>query len=314
MQKRIKLVKNKSISHLKLPFDFFENHYQKMNAKTIKMYLYILYLCTLGDVEIENEDIAKKLNLTNNDIEKAYNELKETGLLIINEETGEEELVNPEEFYKNLEKANKSELKKETKEIIKTPEFNSTFKKQLRFIEDIFKKDLNQNEMLEIYDLINNQKVPIEVLACAIEYSLSKNIKTMNYIAKIAVNWQELGLTNYESCEKYISDEKINEEKIYTNLRRIFNLQREFFEAEKKYIDDWYFKYGKTIDDIKKALDTTVINTGKLSFPYMNSILIGNKENYNKNSEKKKNALSNFEERNYDYDDILTALRKKQNG
>ena len=314
MQKRIKLAKNKSISHLKLPFDFFENHYRKMNAKTIKLYLYILYLCTLGDVEIDNEDIAKKLNITINDIDKAYNELKETGLLTVNEETGEEELVNPEEFYKNLEKVNKSELKKETKEIIKTPEFNDNFKKQIQFIEEIYKKELNQNEMLEIYDLINNQKVSIEVLACAIEYSLSKNIKTINYISKIALNWKELGLTNYESCERYISDEKNNEEKVYVYLKKLFNLQRDFFDAERKYINDWYFKQNKTLDDIKKAFDTTVINTGKLSFPYMNSILLSNKANYNKASDKKKNSLINFNERDYDYDDIIAALRKKQNG
>jgi len=319
MQK-IKLVKSKSISYLKLPFDFFEAHFQKMNATTIKFYLYILYLCTLGDVELDDGEIAKRLGLAKNDIEKAYSDLINTGLLQINKETGEQELVNPDEYYKNLQKLNNSELKKETKDIIKILEFDDNFKNIFDFFESLFGKALNHNEMLEIYDLLNNQKVPFEVLACAASYSVSKGKKSINYIAKIAMNWKELGLTSYESCEKYISDEKLendtqlSKDNLYFQVKKLFNLQRELYGVEKDYIDNWYYNLNKDIDDIRKAFDITVINTGKLSFPYINKILVNGFSKIESPSLKKKNGLSNFTERDYDYDNIVNALRKKQNG
>lgn len=319
MQK-IKLVKSKSISYLKLPFDFFENHFRKMNPDTIKFYLYILYLCTLGDVELDDFEIAKRLDLSGEDIKKAYIELREAGLLKINEETGEHELINPDEYYKNLQKISNSELKKETKDIIRTLEFDDNFKNIFDFFESLFGKSLNHNEMLEIYDLLNNQKVPFEVLACAASYSVSKGKKSINYIAKIAINWKELGLTSYESCEKYISNENIetdtqlSKDNLYFQIKKLFNVQRELYEVEKDYIDNWYYTLGKDINDIKKALELTIINTGKLSFPYINKILINGFSKNEIPAKKEKKGLNNFTERDYDYDNIVNALRKKQNG
>ena len=59
MGKKLKLAKSKTISYLKLPFDFFENHFQSFSPKTVKVYLYILYLCTLGDIEFDDETICE---------------------------------------------------------------------------------------------------------------------------------------------------------------------------------------------------------------------------------------------------------------
>ena len=167
--------------------------------------------------------------------------------------------------------------------------------------------------MLDIYEILNSHKVPYDVLICAIEYSISKNIKNFNYISKIAINWKELGLTSYESCEKYISNENIKDENLYRNLKLMFKLSRDFFDVEIKYIDDWYYNKNKTLDEIKKAFESTILNTGKLSFPYMNSILTNENTEVKINKTKKKNELNNFTEREYDSSDVLSALRKKQN-
>ena len=236
MQTKIKLGKSKSISFLKLPFDFFENHYQKMSPNTVKIYLYLLYLCTLGEVEINESEIAKRLNLTKKDISECYSELKENGLLEVNGVTGENELINLEEFYKNVNKSTNEETKKEIQDKAKSIKFDSQFKKKISFIEDVYGKELSQSDILEIYELLSNYKVPYDVLICAIDYSISKNIKSFNYISKIAINWKELGLTNYESCERYISGEGIESERIYDNIKRLFNIKRELYDIERKYV------------------------------------------------------------------------------
>lgn len=313
MQTKIKLGKSKSISFLKLPFDFFENHFQKLSPETLKVYLYLTYLCTLGEVEINETEIARKLSLTKKDITYCYNELKENNLMVLNKENSDFELINLGEFYKNYSKVSLSESKSEIKDMVKNIKLDTQFKKKVSFIEDIYGKELTQNDMLDIYEILTSHKVPYDVLICAIEYSISKNIKNFNYISKIAINWKELGLTNYESCEKYISEENIKDENLYRNLKLMFKISRDFFDVEIKYIDDWYYNKNKTLDEIKKAFETTVLNTGKLSFPYMNSILVNENMDTNIKKTKKKNELNNFTEREYDSSDVLSALRKKQN-
>ncbi len=314
MQTKIKLGKSKSISFLKLPFDFFENHFQKLSPNTMKIYLYLLYLCTLGEIEINENEIAKKLSLTKKDISECYSELKENGLLEVNETTGDNELVSLEEFYKNFIKTSNEETKKEIQDKAKSIKFDSQFKKKVTFIEDVYGKELSQSDILEIYELLSNYKVPYDVLICAIEYSISKNIKSFNYISKIAINWKELGLTSYESCERYISGKGIDEERIYTNIKKMFSLKRDLYDIEKKYVDEWFFKHEKTLEDIKKAFETTILSIGKLSFPYINSVLLNDEQSPSTKVLTKNNKLGNFTERKYDQKDVLTALRKKQNG
>ena len=41
-----------------------------------------------------------------------------------------------------------------------------------------------------------------------------------------------------------------------------------------EYIDKW-ISLGKTDEELKEAFEKTVLNTGKLSFPYMDKILTG---------------------------------------
>ena len=89
----------------------------------------------------------------------------------------------------------------------------------------------------------------------------------------------------------------------------MFNIKRELYDIERKYVDDWY-KQGKNLDDIKKAFETTILSIGKLSFPYINSVL----ENGELKPASKNNKLGNFSEREYNKNDVLAALRKKQNG
>ena len=312
MQTKIKLGKSKPVSSLKLPFDFFENHFRLLSANTVKIYMYLMYLCSLGEVEISEEDIAKKLSLDTSSVKECYIELEEYGLISLNDNTNDFELVNLEEFYKNYFKMGSKEVKKEIKDKSKSIKFDEDFKKKIGFIEDVYGKDLNQNDILEIYDLLTNYKIPYDVLICAIEYSASKNKKSFNYISKVALNWKELGLNSYESCEKYITDENLDSDKLFNNVKKIFGLKRELFDVEKTFIEDWYYNKHKTLDDIKKAFESTILNTGKLSFPYLNKVLTNDKTVELKRGSKNI-GLNNFKQREYDSKDVLNALRKKQN-
>lgn len=310
MGKKLKLAKSKTISYLKLPFDFFENHFQSFSPKTLKVYLYILYLCTLGDIELDDETISERLSITLNDLNKAYDSMRKHGMLVVNSETGEEEIVNPEDYYKEIHKEAKSEIKKDSMEKIKKTAEDREFQKKLAFIENRFGKELTQNDYLEIYDLTENQQIPYDVLVAAIDYSVSKNKRNFSYISKIALNWKELGLTTYESCEQFING---GEDAFLKNVKKILKIDRNLFDIELKYLKEWREVYSKTLDDIEKAAEISVINTGKISFPYINAVLC-DKGGKGKPSGTKKSQSPyyDFPQREYDYDEMLSELRKKQ--
>ena len=309
MNKKLKLAKSKTISYLKLPFDFLENHFREFSPYTVKVYLYILYLCTLGDIEFDDKIIASRLNISVNDLKHSYRELREAGMLIKDPETNEEELVNPEDFYKEYYKEVKHVIKKDSDERLRNAAGDKDYQKQMEFIEDRFGKELSKNDYLEIFDMLENLKIPYEVLIAAIDYSVSKNIRSFSYIAKIALNWKELGLTNYESCEEYLSGST----DILTKVKKMMKIDRELLDVEIKYISDWYYKMGKTEEEIEAAIKTAVLNTGKISFPYINAILEDKKKKQPElKTGVKKPSIHNFPEREYDFDEIISGLRKKQ--
>lgn len=308
MGKKLKLAKSKTISYLKLPFDFFENHFQSFSPKTVKVYLYILYLCTLGDIEFDDETICERLSLTGNDLKKAYDNLRKHGMLITNPETGEEEIVNPDDFYKGFYKEAKIEIKKDTLEKVKDSAKDREFSKKISFIENRYGKELTQNDYLEIYDLTENQKIPYDVLVAAIDYSVSKNIRNFSYISKIALNWKELGLTTYESCEHFINSE---DEAFLKNVKKLLKIDRKLFDIELKYIKEWREVMSKSLSDIEKAAEISVINTGKISFPYINAVLC-DKNSKTGTTYSKKSGYHDYPQREYDYDEMLSELRKKQ--
>ncbi len=310
MGKKLKLAKSKTISYLKLPFDFFENHFQSFSPKTVKVYLYILYLCTLGDIEFDDETICERLSLSLNDLKKAYDDLRKYGMLVTNSETGEDEIVNPDDFYKEFHREVKSEIKKDTLDMVKNSAEDREFQKRIAFIENRFGKELTQNDYLEIYDLTENQKIPYDVLLAAIDYSVSKNKRSFSYISKIALNWKELGLTTYESCEQFIN---CGDDAFLKNVKKILKIDRNLFDVELKYIMEWREKMSKSLSDIEKAAEVSVINTGKISFPYINAVLCDKGgSSKSSSSASKKDRYHDFPQREYDYDEMLSELRKKQ--
>ena len=55
--------------------------------------------------------------------------------------------------------------------------------------------------------------------------------------------------------------------------KKNFGLDREFSQTEKNYISHWVSQLSMSEAMIKNAYERTIMSTGKLSMPYMNSIL-----------------------------------------
>ena len=118
----------------------------------------------------------------------------------------------------------------------------------------------------------------------------------MKYIYKVVTENYRDGLTTSEALEQHFT--RMEESgKYMKKVSKILKITgREFVEKEKEYIKKWEDN-KKTEEEIRYAYEKTVMAIGKISFPYMDKIIMN--ENGNKPVQKssvKSTPLNNFQQ------------------
>ncbi len=81
------------------------------------------------------------------------------------------------------------------------------------------------------------------------------------------------GIDTAEALEKHISD-KESESGAVWEFKRICGIyNRNLSKKESELVNRWYYDFGYGEDIVGEAYDRTVINTGKLSLPYMDKLI-----------------------------------------
>lgn len=134
-------------------------------------------------------------------------------------------------------------------------------------------KYLSQGNTATLVHLYDWAGIPVDVILMVIEYCRSIGKSSMNYIEKTALNWMERGIDTHEKAEHHIR--KLMETNDWEKqVKTAFGLfERQLIQKEKDMIRVWYGEYGFTLPLIRLAYERTIENIGKLSFPYINSIL-----------------------------------------
>ncbi len=311
------VIKKRTRKNIKIPYDFFERHLPEANADYLRIYLYAYYVVTRDEQELSNGVIMEKLGVSKQQIEEAWAYFQKAGLISIEENSIE--FLDLDAVYKNQKSVAPSPRKRE--EAIRFLEGNTAFKKQIAHIEMQIGGEITHKDLEELYSLFVEHKVPFDVVAAAAGHCVSKGIRNVTYISKVALEWLSQGLNDYEKIEAYLQNKgetKTPQTDPYSNLKDIFPLNRDFYDVEKKYIDTWLEQDGATKEQIKDAVDKTILNTGKVNFPYIDKVIKSTvSSGYQKPvatpSYGKKNAFHNFRQSGFDYDKISEALLSKQN-
>jgi len=132
-------------------------------------------------------------------------------------------------------------------------------------------------KLFGIYDALGMTPEVILMLLthCMEEYkrkSGGSRLPTMGYVEKAAFAWHNAGVYTMEQAENYlrVMDERLRLQK---ELRRLLGIRdREPSPTEEKYLEKWA-GMGFSMDVIALAYDRTVMQTGKLAWRYMDSIL-----------------------------------------
>ncbi len=315
MANHLKISKGRKKSFLKVPVGFFDYYLPTVNGDYLKVYLYGIRLCC-DNKSLTDEEIAENLGVLVADVKNAWSFWEQEGLATVYDD-GTVELENLEELTFLNTKVKKKLPKKEQDfdEILNSVSENAQFKNVIRTVETLYKEFLTQNDVILIYDVVITRNIPLELFVITMTHCIEKNKKSIPYISKVVTELYKKGYTTSEALEEYFSKNDENG-KYLREIKKILKIySREFIEKEKEYILKWRDS-GKTQEDIKNAFECTILNTGKLSFPYMDKVLAGGadkKVTSAKKSALKPGPLNNFNDTAMpDFNKLTNQLMKKQ--
>lgn len=317
---------NKSVP---LPMEFINKYMINANATYVKVYLYGLAKCYDGEEDVSNATIADALDILETDVSKAWRYWKKVGLVhsegkgVIVFDPIPAEPAKADSSADSAKEPEKDALKEATekaktssmKDIAKAMGINPKMKETVTMAEQLLKKPLSQREITALYNFMQEYSMTQEMVLVLLEYCVTIDKTNFSYIEKVAEGWNEQGIKTLDEATKVLN-RVVKESRMQKKCRKIFGLERELSQTEANYIARWVSELSMSESMIRNAYERTVNNTGKISMPYMNTILkswhekgiktvsqIAEKEGTAPKKEKNRNA-------GYQLDDMAAIERK----
>ena len=302
-----------------VPCDFIETQLPQANATFVKIYIYLLLLAE-KKAEKSFSEIAKTLNILESDLMNAIDYWQNAGLIFAD---GENIRFGRQNGLKDADIEQDAEAK-ETPNIAEIISANAELSDMFMLAQEILGKTITEKDMQTIYWFYQDLKMPIEVILLLIEYCVSKGKNRISYIEKVAVSWNEMGLNNVEAVTNYLKSEEQKTGFLYSVRRLMGIADRNLSQIEEQYLTKWHNEFLMSEEMIALAYEYCIIQTAKLSFPYMDKIIsrwhlegistVSDAEADNKKfktrSRSKETAFGN---NSYDSDSLERLTRNKKN-
>lgn len=251
-----------------VPAAFIKDKLPRANATFVKVYLYLLMLAS-ENTAADFAEIADTLGLLESDLMHAMKYWENEGIIFKDGENFSFSAERPAAF----EEPKAEEKPHRVENIAEVIENNSELKDMFTVSQEILGKAITEKDMETLYWFYSELKMPPEVILLLLEYCVSKGKNRMSYIEKVAVSWNEMGLTTSESVTRYIENEAQKTGFLYS-IRKIMGIaDRSLSQIEEKYLIKWHDKMNMSEEMIALAYEYCIIQTAKLSFPYMDKII-----------------------------------------
>lgn len=290
------LLESTSVSNL-----FIDYYMKEANDAQIKVYLYLLRK-TSTNAPFDIGDIAEEFNHTEKDVIRALKYWEKAGLLTLQYDlTGEicrislANVTDQKKPEKNTrEDAAKAPVltfvppagvKEEIqKEVVKSmvpekPSYSAgdlkAFKEEpttdelIAVTESYLMKPLSPSDLRSLLYIHKDLKFDFEMMDLLLQYCVSKNKKSFNYIEAVAVSWFEQGITTPRQAKDGISKYDRNILDIMAALGK--NTTPTIKEVE--FINRWFGTYSFSKEMILAACERTVMKTDSDRFAYAEGIL-----------------------------------------
>ena len=243
-----------------IPDDFIKNYMPMANGDYVKIYLYILH-CAKSDKVPSISTLADIFQCTENDVKRALKYWESKGLLAF-EETVQTQPETPISAVPEKHSYSAAETKafKEHTEI-----------KQLLFVcEQYMGKQLTRTDIETLLYFYDQLQFSTDLIEYLVEYSVSKNKKSLRYMETVALEWHKKGIKTVEDAKL---DSKPFAKECYLVLKALGINNHEPLPTEVAFVNRWMKEYGFTIDIILEACNRTIMKIHKPSFEYADGIL-----------------------------------------
>ncbi len=299
-----------SSGHFTVYNNFVDWFIKEANPSYIKVYLYILRHAEAFD-DITLTKMSKDIGLIRSDIISAFKFWDEQGVITYNNDPDNIGIVilNLDNFPKKEESKAVSKENDSIKHYQSDDSVSSSYKSNVvvktvhndeklahlfSIIQQMLNKSLSSNDYKVIYSFIDYLKLPEQVIIILFEYCISLNKTNMRYIEKIAYTWADKGIYTVQAAENFIK-EKNEQQSLQAYYKNKFKISgRDFTDTETKFLLTWVNEYKAGEDVILNAYERTVLNTGKVSFKYMDTIIKGETS-----KDKEKNSTASGKNKNY---------------
>lgn len=219
--------------------------------------LYVsVYLMTKALEDVDAATIARRLNVLESDVVRAWQYWQER------EKAKANEGAQPRIFMEQKPEYSMAELSEYMK--------HGEMKALLQTAQRKLGKPLTQQDISMIYGLYDWLGFPLDLIEVLLSYCVSDGFKGMRYVEKVAMAWAEEGIHTVDKAAEYIEMRKTG---FHAIMRAFGQSGRMPVDGEEAYMKKWLREYEMPIDVIKVACERTVMQTGKVSFAYADSIL-----------------------------------------
>lgn len=307
---------NCNIDFIPVSADFIENHMPSANGAYVKVYLLSLSLAVSGK-SMSTGEMAGKLNLLESDVVNALEYWNKNGVLTYDSDNVLFGNALPSEDTEEITN------KKNMEQIAEEMTSNKALADLCTLSQEILGKPLRNRDIETLYWFYDELGLSPEVITLLLEYCVSKDKRSMSYIEKVAMSWHKNGIITIDAADRFITDEK-EKNGYFGSLRKLFGIDnRSFSKTEETYLKTWRDEYGMDENMVGLAYEYCIMQTSKLSFPYMNSIIkrwneLGIKtvaqaeqDHEDFKNKNKQNGLNVYNDDNVDYDELERLMQDK---
>lgn len=217
---------------------FIDSFMPSAPEECTKCYLYGLFLASSG-LKIDNtlENFAKKLNMSEDDVESAFRYWEEQGLVQVLSTRPIEVVFNP---LSNVFSGTK----------LYKPEKYEVFNRQAQMLFE-GKREITKTEYGEYYDFLERSHMQQEALIMIMKYCIDSKQRAVgyNYILTVARNWANEGVLTVPQVEERLCEMEENQSSLAQILSAL-GLKRNSFIEERALYQKWTKELGFDDDAI----------------------------------------------------------------
>lgn len=267
------MLKNSKTEFTPISNVFIDKYMANARGEFVKVYILLLKCTNLGEPGISSEILAANLGLLESEVNNALKYWNKEGVLKL---TPIDKMNNFEIEFVNLSEKESSE--KEKVNLLSALEKNSN-KDMLKDIEILLSRPLSNKEIEMYLSWTNELNFSLELILFLIEYCVSKDKRSPNYIESVAIRWHDSGIKTIEDANRHIS--KFEDK--WIQIRKVLDYlgikNDTIMKPHQDIIEKWLFEYNFSVEVIFKACDICCERINKATFKYIDAIL----KNWNEN-------------------------------